>query len=826
MQTLRERAGLWMRVRASLLRRWAPAALYLAATACAALAALVPAGAPVRNECILLQDVSASVTRSGRTPLPEFVAQLLDESDLATRFDFAGDAALRDGDTPPAAAALQPGFTDIAAALERAAGLPRPGRTRRRIVVVSDGQENSGDAAAAARELAGAALVETVAAGNVPAPDAQALSLSAPGLAVTGSAFTLTLEASATRSLAAEAVLTENGTVLERRNVTLSPAPAAITFDVTPHALGLREFSCRLLTRGDLVPENDTARAAVLVTGGKRIVWIGDTLPPEWIAPEGFTVETRSPAALPADVGLRYACAVLDDAPGAELPPGAGTTLLQAVRDGLGLLVVGGFHSLGPGGYADGGRLGEPLETVLPVRLEPANGLALVLCLDVSGSMGDPVAETGNKVSKLSLAVTAVLEAVKRLVEGDQVAVVAFSDKVETLLPPTAVERAGEAPAELEKRLLELRSGGGTRMFSATTRALNLLKDVRARRKHVIVVTDGDTEEKDAALENGLKFLELEYKRGAFGMSVIALGDNPNAEMLELLEKRCGAHTVKAAGQLLKLPAVLATALREGREYRESGLAVAEVAPHALTQGFKPTDFSAAAAVVAVGPAKLRGGAIVALSGPRNESLLAAWRVGLGRVAVFAGAPWREWGWGEAKVGRELSRRALAWCAEDTDRKPGLELRLRDGRVEATFAATASPGNLLRAELRAVDYGETPLAATFRLYPAGKGMWRGSCPAPATGSYFVAATDGARQLACAPLLAENRAEYLSFGADGSKLARIAQAGGGDLAAARGQFAPWESIPPRGDDAPPAAHPLFLAAAALLFLLGMAASALR
>jgi len=84
----------------------------------------------------------------------------------------------------------------------------------------------------------------------------------------------------------------------------------------------------------------------------------------------------------------QYGAIVLSNVPRRELSSVFLTRLDRAVReDGLGLLVVGGKNALGPGGYADNDDTPSTLERLLPVTVRPSRHLAVVVALDISGSM-------------------------------------------------------------------------------------------------------------------------------------------------------------------------------------------------------------------------------------------------------------------------------------------------------------------------------------------------------------------------------------------------------------------------------------------------------
>jgi uncharacterized membrane protein len=70
---------------------------------------------------------------------------------------------------------------------------------------------------------------------------------------------------------------------------------------------------------------------------------------------------------LPRDVSewLKYDVVILGDLPAASLTEGQRSSLEEAVRKGLGFVMIGGFDNFGSGGYA-----GTPVADLLPVRVE------------------------------------------------------------------------------------------------------------------------------------------------------------------------------------------------------------------------------------------------------------------------------------------------------------------------------------------------------------------------------------------------------------------------------------------------------------------------
>jgi len=841
---LQREVMIWVRIQASKSRSRLPLLFLSLALLAGLLAAFVPSASPVRNELILVQDVSGSVRRVQGTALPPFVEPLLQQAEIRFVVQVARRAAVGVWPMPDGAFAQDDGgASDLAAGLERALALPRPGRTRRRIVLLSDGRETRGSADQIARQAVDRALIEAVAIGGIPAPDVRALDLRVPSAVRAQEHFAVTLAAtSATPTQARAVVRDREGRILAEQALVVTPAGATCPLNISLASSGVQLLEARLIAEGDVVPENDAVRACVLVRREARVLWLGEAPPSAMLAPN-LDMDVQPPAALTAARLAQAACVVLDNVAQDSLPPGSGRLLLQAVQDGTGLLILGGPQSLGPGGYDREAAGDVALSALLPVRLEPMNSLALVLALDISGSMGDEIAATGGRTDKISLAVKGIREAWQKLAVGDHAGLVTFAERAETPLPMIRI--AGESNRESLVALneaLRLRTGGSTRMFRALETALAMLEPVRARRRHILVVADGQSDERGPDLEAAVTRLATAMHEQQISLTVVTVGSDPDEALLEVLAKRAGATILKASDRLLILPAILAEAVRQGRAYEETRVPVAALQAHPITRGLAADALPVLARMIAVGPAHEDKGAVALLQSPEGDPLAAAWQLGLGRVVVMTGRPWQEWAWpADATTGRWLQQ-AYAWCLANAVERGVVQAVHEDATVRIAFV---EPARGLPPETRAglcaqvtpfersasgVTAESLPadLPGPLPLYPVAAQLWEGRGPAPAPGLYRVDVRvqgESAVWLS-APLLVEGGQEWRALGVDGTALARIALAGGGDLVAGYEQFAPWDRIPVHGGREEPAISPTLLVAAIVFLLLGLAASAWR
>ena len=161
--------------------------------------------------------------------------------------------------------------------------------------------------------------------------------------------------------------------------------------------------------------------------------------------------------------------------------PGLARALRGFVHDqGGGLLVSGDLSGWGGGGYEK-----TALGPLLPLEHDPGERkqeatLALALVIDRSGSMSGP---------KMELTKQAARGAAQLLQPPDLIAVITFDSQAQTAvrLQPAANRQ------RVSSGIAAIRSGGGTNVLPGLREALDQLLNASARRKHVIVLSDGQS---------------------------------------------------------------------------------------------------------------------------------------------------------------------------------------------------------------------------------------------------------------------------------------------------------------------------------------------
>ncbi|NMA95280.1 MAG: VWA domain-containing protein, partial [Clostridiales bacterium] len=186
---------------------------------------------------------------------------------------------------------------------------------------------------------------------------------------------------------------------------------------------------------------------------------------------------------------------------------------------GRGLMVIGGDNSFALGGYE-----GSILEEILPLSMDISSkanipNLGLILVIDRSASMMEGI----GGITRLDLAKEAAIKSVETLRPVDTVGVVAFDTATTWVVEPTLAKDR----EKIYDQIATLRTGGGTDMYPGLVDAYEALNKIDAKLKHIIALSDGQS--MPAPYEKILEKLELED----ITLSTVALGQGADKAFLE-----------------------------------------------------------------------------------------------------------------------------------------------------------------------------------------------------------------------------------------------------------------------------------------------------
>ena len=265
-----------------------------------------------------------------------------------------------------------------------------------------------------------------------------------------------------------------------------------------------------------------------------------------------FTVETvTEPGKLHPGLLSGARAVVLNNVPAHEVPTDFLKSLDFFVREqGGGLLMAGGAHSFGSGGYFQ-----SPVDALLPVSMELKSehrklAVALAIVMDRSGSMAVGIA--GGK-TKMDLANSGAADAIHLLGPMDQVAVFAVDSQPTTVVPLT---RIGDKQDQIADRVRKVKSaGGGIYVYEGLKAGWNALKKSPAGTRHLILFSDAQDSEEPGDYKN---LIQTMTDNGCT-ISVIGLGtaQDVDSALLEDIAKR-GNGRVFFSNEPMDIPKIFA----------------------------------------------------------------------------------------------------------------------------------------------------------------------------------------------------------------------------------------------------------------------------
>jgi len=718
---------------------------------------------------------------------------------------------------PRFASTVEQGHTDIAAAVRLGLGL-LPNTTARRLVLLSDGNENLEQSLDQAR-IAGAAGVQldVVPIAKNQTPEVYVKQVVAPDSLREGETFALTVTVVSNVVTRAELRLLTDGQVSSQEAVQIHSGTNSFVFNHQPLPGGPHVFQAIVQPGEDTVSQNNQASAFTNVAGKPKVLIIdgdpGDsTALAAALRSQGTQVDLSTPSGLPADLPtLRaYDTVVLSNVPADRLTPAQMQNLQTYVRDlGGGLLVVGGNKSYGTGNYHN-----TPLETVLPVTSEvaPREDLPSTAVFFIIESLENNL---GIDISR-----EAAKAAINALSPLDQVGV---SDGTQPWAIP--VQQVNNKAALLSK-IDGLQMGDPSSYAPFFDAARQQLLASNAKVKHIILLGDGDASD---SYQSQIEAIAAEH------ITVSVVGTNVLPQDLQLLQNiaQWGQGRYYDGNDPFNIPRLL---------LQETQLVAR---PAIVEQTFQPLPAASSPILSGIGASHLpplkgyvattpKPTAQVILASNQGDPVLAEWQYGLGRAAAWTSDTKGQW----AADWVTWPNFAQFWSQVVKSTLPGqieqnLQTTISPSAGGASATVTVDSQNANR-ELQnflgttAVVFDPAGTRQEVTLNQVAPGEYQGQFPDSAQGVYLVEIVQrNSRQQVVG---AETKGyvvpyspEYDVVDTNVNLLQQLAAATGGSvLASAADAFAHTLAAP--GGATP--IWPELAAAALLLFLLDVASRRLR
>ncbi|NUQ01699.1 MAG: VWA domain-containing protein, partial [Armatimonadetes bacterium] len=504
------------------------------------------------------------------------------------------------------------------------------------VVLLSDGNENLGDALAEARRTAALGIAIDVRPLRLP-PRGEVLAerLTVPAETRRGDTFEPRLTIRSDTTTTARLRLLQGNVQVAQMTTPVAPGKSVVALPpVTIHDEGFHHFVVVVEPQADADLRNNRALGFTLVRGRQRVLYVeGDQGQERYLraalAGSGLELTTVGPAGLPTALpGLvPYDCLILSNVSAVDLSETQLVMIRSAVRDlGMGLVMIGGDQSFGVGGYYQ-----TPVEEALPVDMDvrklrhlPNVGVAVVI--DKSGSM----AMTEGGLEKIQLANEAAIALVSLLDPSDQVAVIPTDSEAKPATGPTMMPVAQKQM--VVDMIARIRAGGGgIYCYNGLKRAAELLHSASTALKHIILFADAaDSEQQERCRE-----LVASLSRRKVTTSVVALGRASDSDVKFLKDiARLGQGRFYLTHQASRLPRIFT---REAILASRSQVVEKRFTPRLLTdlEVLKGIAQLPALRGYVATTAKPTAEVGLVTADRHQDPILASWHYGLGRSVAF-----------------------------------------------------------------------------------------------------------------------------------------------------------------------------------------------
>lgn len=343
-----------------------------------------------------------------------------------------------------------------------------------------------------------------------------------------------------------------------------------------------------------------------------------------------------------------YDCVIIADIPKSKFPQNFLENLESFVKTtGGGLIVTGGENS-----YALGEYFNTPLETILPVDMQlktdsETPDLAMIMLIDRSGSMDS--GEYG--ISRLELAKEAVIRSIYELKPEDTIGVIAFDDIATWSVD---IQKVGENSEGIKNSVANIQPGGGTSILPSLEEAYATIRNVDAKLKHIILLTDGQAEKSgyDGVIEN--------MRREGITLSTIAVGSGADTKLLERLAKQSGGRYY-FSNEFTDLPQIFAKeTILAGKEYLNNETFYPVEGDYSAIMG----GIEAVSQLDGYIATTAKSRADVILKSEKDDPILAAWQYGIGRSVAWTSDMNGKWSskWLSSDEGVEIFRNTVSWA--------------------------------------------------------------------------------------------------------------------------------------------------------------------
>ena len=587
--------------------------------------------------------------------------------------------------------------TDIASALDGALHHFAPDHLKR-LVLISDGNETSGDVAEVLPRLRREHVpVFTLPLEARSTQDAWVETVRTPPKVTADEQFPVEVQIFSPFKTTGEVEIRNGGRVLAKRTAQLEEGLNRIGFETSiASATGTVMLEATVAIAGDSRPENNVFRQPIAVSGRPRVLYVeGHPASAHYLqsalAIEGFAVDIIDAASIPsrAEQLDNWDEIILSDVDPKALSTAQMQSMATYVRDlGGGFVLAGGEHTYGEGGYSR-----TPVEALLPVTFQSDGkraSVSMIVVLDRSSSMAEQ--------QKIQLAKEATKAPIDFLQRSDHFGVLVFDFNFKWYVNPQTLVDDRES---IIQSISMIGVGGDTNIYPALREAGIQMTKSGDEIKHIILLSDGHTRSDD------FQGLTTRLANAGITVSTVAVGADSDRRLMENI-----ATWGQGKAYYVENPSNVPLIFIEDT-MKMTGQTLHEDAFRPIVKKsadvFKGIDFSSSPLLHGYVSSMAKPTSEVLLEAFKNRPLLTRWQYGLGKSAAFMSdvkdrwaVDWLKWK-GYSKFWSQLVRETMRRRDEEE-----FDLHVRREGKSAILSIDAEDKsgrflNDIRTEARIID---------------------------------------------------------------------------------------------------------------------------
>ena len=425
-----------------------------------------------------------------------------------------------------------PNLTNISDALRMAIGrFPQKGVNR--VVLFTDGNENVNQSMDMA-QLAGSLGIQIL-----PVPigswfgrnEVFIRELSTPSIVPLETDFQIRVEIMASESGYGDLILFREDTLLINQKIEVQPGNNVFTFSDRLEKARLYPYRAVINFPEDGFFQNNEGLSYTRSTRRSQVLYLTDnktisTPVEKTLKLQGVDLIKKGIDEFSGSLSeiLEYNAMILDNVSGRSISFEIMENMEKYVKDlGGGLIMIGGDQSFGAGYYGK-----TPVEEALPVYMDVPtdlkfSGLCIIYIIDKSSSM---TTDYSGK-TKLEMAKIAAFSSIEMLNPNDHIGIIVFDSQFQWIVPVSPAKNR----QQIADRLSQVKEGGGTILYPALERAFEVLQGIESQRKHIIILSDGETDKAD------FESLVQSMSKEGISVSTVCIGSHSDTELMRSISQ-------------------------------------------------------------------------------------------------------------------------------------------------------------------------------------------------------------------------------------------------------------------------------------------------